>query len=227
MLANALSILAGFLIAVIVMLGDPRSLYRGNWRIASAHQREIRHALNRAALLFCIYLVVIAFIFAASLLEAYTSATICSRWMKHIALSAGGTALFWSFALPLVIRKAQLNRLDEEVQDRKRQSSYRRQKALTPPALPTDTGTVFYQPPHCLARFAPIESASPARRLPDEAVKAHVRPRPAVAKQPRSFPQNGRIRPAKANDGSRCLHRPGARPRDAHIQRRKRFDDPG
>ncbi len=123
MLANALSILAGFLIAVIVMLGDPRSLYRGNWRIASAHQREIRHALNRAALLFCIYLVVIAFIFAASLLEAYTSATICSRWMKHIALSAGGTALFWSFALPLMIRKAQLNRLDEEVQDRKRQSS--------------------------------------------------------------------------------------------------------
>ena len=123
MLANALSILAGFLIVVIVMLGDPRSLYRGNWRIASAHQREIRHALNRTALLFCTYLVVIAFIFAASLLEAYTSAIVCSRWMKHIALSAGGTALFWSFALPLVIRKAQLNRLDEEVQDRKRQSS--------------------------------------------------------------------------------------------------------
>ena len=82
MLANALSILAGFLIAVIVMLGDPRSLYRGNWRIASAHQREIRHALNRTALLFCTYLVVIAFIFAASLLEAYTSAIVCSRWMK-------------------------------------------------------------------------------------------------------------------------------------------------
>ena len=123
MLANALSILAGFLIAVIVILGDPRSLYRGNWRIASAHQREIRRALNRTALLFYTYLVVIVCIFAASFLEAYTSATVCSRWMKHIALSAGGTALFWSFALPFVIRKAQLNRLDEEVEDRKRQSS--------------------------------------------------------------------------------------------------------
>lgn len=123
MLANALSILAGFLIAVIVMLGDPRSLYRGNWRIASAHRREIRRALNRTAYLFCAYLAVIAFVFVASLLDTYALTVIDPRWMKHIALSAGGTVLLWSFALPLVILKAQLSRLDEEVEDRKQQSS--------------------------------------------------------------------------------------------------------
>ena len=123
MLANALSILAGFLIAVIVMLGDPRSLYRGNWRIASAHRREIRRALNRTAYLFCAYLTVIALVFVASLLDTYALTIIDPRWMKHIALSAGGAVLLWSFALPLVILKAQLSRLDEEVKDRKRQSS--------------------------------------------------------------------------------------------------------
>lgn len=129
-LANALSILAGFLIAVIVMLGDPRSLYRGSWRIASAHRREIRRALNRTAYLFCAYLAVIALVFVASLLDAYALAAIDPRlaiidprWMKHIALSSGVMVLFWSFALPLVILKAQLDRLDEEVEDRKQQSS--------------------------------------------------------------------------------------------------------
>ncbi len=37
------SILAGILIAIITMLGDPRVLYRGSWRVASAHRREVRH----------------------------------------------------------------------------------------------------------------------------------------------------------------------------------------
>ena len=122
MLATALSILAGILLAIIAMLGDPRSLYPGSWRIASAHRRQIRHALNRAAMLFWLYLAVIALAFGATLLEAYAPSLIDSRWMKHCALSLGSVALLWSFSLPWVIRKAQLARLDDEVERRRKQA---------------------------------------------------------------------------------------------------------
>ena len=39
--------------------------------------------------------------------------------MKQIALGAGTMALVWSFALPAAIRKAQLARLDDEVEKRR------------------------------------------------------------------------------------------------------------
>ena len=68
-LATVLAILTGFLIAIITMLGDPRSLLAGSWRVASAHRAEVRHALDRFAVLFYVYLVTIATVFAASLLE--------------------------------------------------------------------------------------------------------------------------------------------------------------
>ena len=121
-LATALSILAGILLAVITMLGDPRYLYSGSWRVASAHRRQIRRALNRFVLLFWLYLTVIALALATALLEAYMPSSIGANWLgwaKHIALSVGCVALLWSFSLPATIRKAQLVRLDREVEKRK------------------------------------------------------------------------------------------------------------
>lgn len=122
MLATALSILAGILLAVITLLGDPRSLYPGSWRVASAHRRQIRRALNRFAMLFWLYLGVIALALTTTMLEAYetTALGVCwVGWVKHIALSIGVVALLWSFSLPSTIRTAQLARLDREVEKRK------------------------------------------------------------------------------------------------------------
>ena len=128
-LATALSILAGILLAIITMLGNPRNLYPGSWRVASAHRRQIRYALNRSAILFSMYLSVIATAFGAHLIEAYAGPAIDVRWVKHIALSVGGMALLWSFSLPWVIREAQLARLDDEVENRKRR---RRESSSNP-----------------------------------------------------------------------------------------------
>ena len=124
-LATALSILAGILLAVITLLGDPRSLYPGSWRVASAHRRQIRRALNRFAMLFWLYLGVIALALAAALFEAYEPnvlGTCWVSWVKHVALSLGCLALLWSFSLPATIRRAQLARLDREVEERKERS---------------------------------------------------------------------------------------------------------
>lgn len=118
-LATVLSILAGFLMAVITMLGDPRAVYYGSWRVASAHRRQIRNALRRFTMLFYVYLVAIAAAFAAALFEEYTACAMYTPWVRHVALSLGVAALVWSFGLPVVIYRTQLNRLDEEVNTRR------------------------------------------------------------------------------------------------------------
>ena len=122
-LVTVFSILAGILIAVIAMLGDPRALYRGSWRIASAHRREIRRVLRRYKLLFYVYLVVITLSFAAALFGKTSSAVCVARWFERFALSLGAVALVWSFGLPAAIMKAQMERLDEEVSKRRTSAS--------------------------------------------------------------------------------------------------------
>ena len=122
-LATALSILAGILLAVITMVGDPRSLYPGNWRVASIQRREICSALDRFVMLFWLYLFVIVLALAAALLEAFELSVLgnrCVEWVKHVALGVGSLALLWSFPLPGIIRDAQVAKLDHEVEERKR-----------------------------------------------------------------------------------------------------------
>lgn len=118
-LVTVFSILAGMLIAIITMLGDPRALYRGNWRRASAHRREIRRVLHRYELLFYVYLVVIALAFAAALFGESASDAAMARWLERCALSVGAGALVCSFGLPAAIIRAQMERLDEEVNKRR------------------------------------------------------------------------------------------------------------
>ena len=121
-LATVFAILAGFLMAVITMLGDPRSVFVGSWRTASAHRRQIRNALKRFIMLFYAYLITIFAAFGAALFEAYAPGSICASWARHIALSLGSATLVWSFSLPIVIFKTQMNRLDEEVEERRSSS---------------------------------------------------------------------------------------------------------
>ena len=121
-LATVFSILAGFLMAVITMLGDPRGVYMGSWRTASAHRRQIKNALQRFVMLFYAYLATILAAFAAALLEEYDAGGICVSWVRHFALSLGFATLVWSFSLPIVIFRTQMNRLDEEVEERRSSS---------------------------------------------------------------------------------------------------------
>ena len=118
-LVTVFSILAGMLIAILTMLGNPESIFPGNWRIASVHRRELKRLLRRYTWLIYIYLIVIAMAFAGSLDTEFSG----SKIMKRLALALGSAALVWSFALPNVIYRAQINRLDEEVNQRRNPKS--------------------------------------------------------------------------------------------------------
>lgn len=120
LLATVLSILAGFLMAVIAILGDPRSLFAGSWRIASAHARHIRRVLDRSILLFYVYLITVAAAFASTIVGQYAPHPDFERWGRHLALGLGCAALIWSFGLPTVIRKTLMDRIRDEIDERKR-----------------------------------------------------------------------------------------------------------
>ena len=118
-LVTAFSILVGFLIAVITMSGDPRGLYPGSWRMASAHAREIRRALCRYQLLFYAYLGVILLVLLAKLFGRLATEIPAVLWLDRLSLSLGVAALIWSFGLPTRLIRVQMERLQDEVATRK------------------------------------------------------------------------------------------------------------
>lgn len=120
-MTTIIAILAGFLMGVITMLGDTRGLFRGNWRIASAHRRENKGSLVRLLFFLYIYLVAISVAFAAALFDAYAPRSYCTAVVHHIALIAGAITLLWSFGLPAVLFRVQQERLADEVEYRKEQ----------------------------------------------------------------------------------------------------------
>ena len=118
-LVTAFSILAGIVIAIIAILGDPAGLYSGSWRVASAHRRQIKRRLRRFAVLFYLYLIVIGLTYAAVLAGNSTMCSEIARWAERLTLSAGVGAFVWSFVLPVTIINAHMKRLDEEVKKRR------------------------------------------------------------------------------------------------------------
>ena len=118
-LVTVFSILAGIMIAIVTAIGNPEDLYKGSWRIASLHRREKLRIISRYILLFYIYLVVISLVFISALLGKVVSHSELIPHVERATISLGVAALFWSFGLPSSIWRAQKDRLDEEVENRK------------------------------------------------------------------------------------------------------------
>lgn len=118
-LVMAFSILAGILIAIITAFGDAQDLLEGSWRIASIHRRDKVNNIDRCVILFYVYLVVITLAFVSALLNTMISEVPIAHWVERFTLSVGVSALFWSFGLPVTIRRIQKDRLDQEVKQRR------------------------------------------------------------------------------------------------------------
>ena len=122
-LVTAFSILAGFLLAIATLSGDPTMLYPGTWRIASAHRRQIARSLSRYRSLFFVYLAVIALALLAALVGNVDEMDTAVHWIQRCAISAGIAGIFWSFGIPTAIIRVQLDRLTEEVRRRRNSKS--------------------------------------------------------------------------------------------------------
>ena len=109
------------MIAVIALLGDPASLYRGVGaspvRIDEKSVRRLGMPLSTFSFTFSLAVIGLA---CRKLFSSTSSLPNIFRSTSHVAVSAGATAFFCSLVIPSAIIRAQsCSKLDEEVGKRR------------------------------------------------------------------------------------------------------------
>lgn len=117
LITTVFSILAGFLVAIIAITGDPALLPPGTWRAAEMEREKIGRRLIRHEWLFTLYLATLCLIFISLLLQK-----VCPQitiWLERIYLFFGVLAFSLSLQLPSVLIKIQRERIDSVIEHRR------------------------------------------------------------------------------------------------------------
>ena len=116
------TVFAGFLIAIITILGDPSMIPDGSWRIAEARRENIEKRLLTHSYFFILYLITIGFLFAGVLVQAaFAEHDIVRIWIERAYLFFGVFSFVLSFGLPISLMRLQRTRVDAEIERRRRQ----------------------------------------------------------------------------------------------------------
>jgi hypothetical protein len=116
------SVFAGFLIAIIAVLGDPALIPEGSWRVGELRRDSIERRLIWHVYLFMLYLVTIGLLFAGVVIEKAPEGKV-SESVKHAVeygfLFLAVLSFLLSFALPIALMRLQRARVDAEIQRRR------------------------------------------------------------------------------------------------------------
>lgn len=118
-IVTVFSILAGFLIAVITLIGDPKALPSGSWQIARLGSSRTYNRLIRHKWLFILYLVTLFLIFLSILLKK-SSLGILLYLIEYIYTFLSCFAALLSFKLPSSLIELQRERIEQEISERRR-----------------------------------------------------------------------------------------------------------
>jgi hypothetical protein len=117
-LVTVFSILAGFLIAVITLVGDPKSLPAGSWRAAQLGSEKTYKRLIKKKWLFISYLITLALIFISILIKArYPNVSV---YIEYAFMFFGCISGMFSFQLPSALIVLQEERIQNEIEERRR-----------------------------------------------------------------------------------------------------------
>lgn len=117
-ITTVFSILAGFLIAVITLIGDPQSLPPGSWQVARLGSDRTYHRLTRQKWLFYIYLISLVLIFLSMLLKSKFSEI--NNFVEYAYLFFSIVAFILSFKLPGTLIELQRERVEQEISERRK-----------------------------------------------------------------------------------------------------------
>jgi len=139
LLVNIYSILAGFLIGVIALIGDPSSLPSGSWRIAESSTKNVFRNLQGTKNLLSIYLLTLFLIFMYKLLSVSGVETILNNygitsidksllqtlkvWFEMGILFFSFVAFSYSFRLPAKLFSIQQQRVNKEIENRRKDAN--------------------------------------------------------------------------------------------------------
>lgn len=120
---NVFSILAGFLITVMTLLGEP-GLYRGRtWRSDAVKRSNVYKRLVRHKWLFVSYLLVLALVFVATIVAKRAPESRGEACLESLYLGFASFAFIYSLMLPSRLLDLQLARFDELVESRRKGGS--------------------------------------------------------------------------------------------------------
>jgi hypothetical protein len=122
---TVLTIFAGFLVAIIAVLGDPAMLPGGSWRVVEGRRGGVYRSVVTHTWLFRLYLVAIALLFAGVLVEKLgdCSSTITLKtWVERGYLFFGVLSFTLTLALPSMLADLQMARVDAELRDRRQKA---------------------------------------------------------------------------------------------------------
>lgn len=119
-IVNVFSILAGFLITVMTLLGEP-GLYRGRtWRSDAVKRSNVYQRLVRHKWLFITYLLVLGLVFVTTIVAKRYPDDIAVLQLERIYLGLATMAFILSLMLPSRLMSLQLARFDELVDSRRK-----------------------------------------------------------------------------------------------------------
>jgi len=117
-IVNVFSVLAGFLVAVMSIMGDPTGFVFRNWRFAEVARPSVYAKLLRQKYLFILYLLVLSLITIESLIEKQLPAI--ATVLEQIYFGAAVAAFILSLGLPSALMKIQMDRHDEMIEMRRK-----------------------------------------------------------------------------------------------------------
>lgn len=121
------TVFAGFLIAIITIIGDPSLIPEGSWRTPEGGRARMVQRLNLHIALFIFYLITIALLFVGVVMDkALADGNFWRVWIERAYLFFGITSFLLTFGLPVHLIELQTKRYDAE-------TARRRQQAGLPP----------------------------------------------------------------------------------------------
>lgn len=110
-IVTVFSILAGFLVAIISIVGDSTTLGRASWRRDQHLLEGVRRRLMRHKLLFQLYLVILGFVFFLQLVGINDELVI---WYERAILFLASFAFLVSLALPEQLMSERLRKVEQQ-----------------------------------------------------------------------------------------------------------------
>jgi hypothetical protein len=121
-LVTVITVFAGFLVAIITVLGDPALIPTGSWRVAENRREKIEYALIRHTWLFVFYLITIAALFVGAVAKGAPSSLISDFikiWLTRVYLFFGVASFLFTFGLAGALLEYQMQRYDAEIEHRR------------------------------------------------------------------------------------------------------------
>lgn len=118
---TVVTVFAGFLIAIITIIGDPFLIPEGSWRTPEGGRARMVQRLNLHVALFVLYLITVALLFVGVVLDkALSDHSLWKIWIERSYLFFGITSFLLTFGLPVHLIELQTNRYDAETGRRRR-----------------------------------------------------------------------------------------------------------